>query len=283
MQSLGHWLALIQCLRSLPSEAGRHIPEDGMFTTSWPNTTAIKAASSNPFLLIYKWAPGRYTFPGRKYCFLREDDLKSLQLLSTHQPCRDFTRSNVTTWRCFSTSPWVYVCLSRSVLSDSCYRMDCSSAGSSMGLSRQEYWNGLPFPSPGHLPNPGDRTCISCIAGRFSAVWAIREGNLKHTVWSPGLTVGPPGLLTNLQWALITSGHFSGCVVWRVELCPLECVAVLTPVPVNATLFENRVFACDQVKMKSWGRALVQSDWLLIKGKFGHRKTSHTGRPPCGN
>ena len=25
----------------------------------------------------------------------------------------------------------------------------------SMGFSRQEYWGGLPFPSPGDLPNPG--------------------------------------------------------------------------------------------------------------------------------
>ena len=25
----------------------------------------------------------------------------------------------------------------------------------SMGFSRQEYWRGLPFPSPGVLPNPG--------------------------------------------------------------------------------------------------------------------------------
>ena len=25
----------------------------------------------------------------------------------------------------------------------------------SMGFSRQEYWNGLPFPSPGNPPNPG--------------------------------------------------------------------------------------------------------------------------------
>ena len=25
----------------------------------------------------------------------------------------------------------------------------------SMGLSRQEYWSGLPFPPPGDLPNPG--------------------------------------------------------------------------------------------------------------------------------
>ena len=25
----------------------------------------------------------------------------------------------------------------------------------SMGFSRQEYWSGLPFPSPGDLPEPG--------------------------------------------------------------------------------------------------------------------------------
>ena len=25
----------------------------------------------------------------------------------------------------------------------------------SMGFSRQEYWSGLPFPSPGDIPNPG--------------------------------------------------------------------------------------------------------------------------------
>ena len=30
----------------------------------------------------------------------------------------------------------------------------------SMGFSRQEYWSGLPFPSPGDLPDPGiDRVC----------------------------------------------------------------------------------------------------------------------------
>ena len=28
-------------------------------------------------------------------------------------------------------------------------------ASLSMGFSRQEYWSGLPFPSPGYLPNPG--------------------------------------------------------------------------------------------------------------------------------
>ena len=34
--------------------------------------------------------------------------------------------------------------------------MDCSPAGPlSMGFSGQEYWSGLPFPSPGDLPDPG--------------------------------------------------------------------------------------------------------------------------------
>ena len=28
-------------------------------------------------------------------------------------------------------------------------------ASQSMGFSRQEYWSGLPFPSPGDLPDPG--------------------------------------------------------------------------------------------------------------------------------
>ena len=28
-------------------------------------------------------------------------------------------------------------------------------ASPSMGFSRQEYWNGLPFPSPGYLHDPG--------------------------------------------------------------------------------------------------------------------------------
>ena len=30
-----------------------------------------------------------------------------------------------------------------------------SQAPPSMGFSSQEYWSGLPFPSPGDLPNPG--------------------------------------------------------------------------------------------------------------------------------
>ena len=39
----------------------------------------------------------------------------------------------------------------------------------SMGFSRQEYWSGLPFPSPGDLPNSGIELPNS---GRSPALWA---------------------------------------------------------------------------------------------------------------
>ena len=45
----------------------------------------------------------------------------------------------------------------------------------SMGFSRQEYWSGLPFPSPGDLPDPEIEPGSSHIVGRRFTVWATRE------------------------------------------------------------------------------------------------------------
>ena len=56
-------------------------------------------------------------------------------------------------------------------------------ASLSMGLSRQEYWSRLPFPSLRDLLDPGIKTwCTalqadSCIAGGFFTTWASREAN----------------------------------------------------------------------------------------------------------
>ena len=59
----------------------------------------------------------------------------------------------------------------------------------SMGLPRQEYWSGLPFPSPGELPDPGikpESLTSSALAGRFfttsttwqnTAPWVSCTGN----------------------------------------------------------------------------------------------------------
>ena len=50
-----------------------------------------------------------------------------------------------------------------------CDPMNCSPPGSSSvhGISQQEYWSGLPFPSPGNLPDSGNETVSSAMAGRF--------------------------------------------------------------------------------------------------------------------
>ena len=37
----------------------------------------------------------------------------------------------------------------------------------SMGFSRQEYWSGLPFPSPGDLPDPGIEPSSSALEADY--------------------------------------------------------------------------------------------------------------------
>ena len=38
----------------------------------------------------------------------------------------------------------------------------------SMGFSRQEYWSGVPFPSPGDLPEPGIESMTPAVQADFS-------------------------------------------------------------------------------------------------------------------
>ena len=51
-----------------------------------------------------------------------------------------------------------------------------------MGFSRQEYWNELPFPSPGESSQPRDETlvsCYSCIAGRLFTTEPLGKPHLR--------------------------------------------------------------------------------------------------------
>ena len=47
-------------------------------------------------------------------------------------------------------------------------------ASLSVGFPRQEYWSGLPFPSPGDLPNPGIETLSPGLAGGFFTTGATQ-------------------------------------------------------------------------------------------------------------
>ena len=65
---------------------------------------------------------------------------------------------------------------SHSVLSNALWPHGLSyQAPPSMRFSRQDYWSGLPFPSPGGLPDPGIEPRISCIPGKRFNLWATRE------------------------------------------------------------------------------------------------------------
>ena len=45
----------------------------------------------------------------------------------------------------------------------------------SMGFSRQWYWGGLPFPSPGVLPDPGSEPWSPTLQADAFTVWNTRE------------------------------------------------------------------------------------------------------------
>ena len=62
--------------------------------------------------------------------------------------------------------------------------MDCScQVPLPTGFSRQEYWRGVPFPTPGHLPDPGIETkslAPPALAGGFFTTCTTWE-----TLWYP--------------------------------------------------------------------------------------------------
>ena len=60
-------------------------------------------------------------------------------------------------------------------------------ASPSMGFSRQEYWSGLPFPSPGDLPDPG----IEPRSPALQADALTFELPAKTTLYKAPQTTGP--------------------------------------------------------------------------------------------
>ena len=74
-----------------------------------------------------------------------------------------------------------------------CDPMNCSQAVVSMKFFRQEYWSGLPFPSPGDLPNPGIKPRSYTL--QADALPSEPPGKPQE-YWS-GLLSPPPGDLSD--------------------------------------------------------------------------------------
>ena len=92
---------------------------------------------------------------------------------------------------CFLTAFRRLVCM-RSHFSRSC--LFACQTPPSMGFSRQEYWSGLPFPSPGNLSDPGIEPMSltsPALAGRFFTTSATEKQDLEDlekNFWRPEWT-----------------------------------------------------------------------------------------------
>ena len=53
--------------------------------------------------------------------------------------------------------------------------MGCSLPGSVQGIFQARDWSGLPFPSPGDLPNPGIEPRSPALQADIFTIWATRE------------------------------------------------------------------------------------------------------------
>ena len=59
-----------------------------------------------------------------------------------------------------------------------------------MAFTREKYWSGLPFPTPGDLPDPGSEPVSPALAGKFFSISATfgsiklsAMGAFKHVLW----------------------------------------------------------------------------------------------------
>ena len=88
-----------------------------------------------------------------------------------------------------------------------------------MGFSRQEYWSGLPFPSPGDLAHPGIGPVLlmsPAFAGRFfttnAACEALTDKGLVSKIYKQLMTLfvtASKQTTHSKKWAEDLNRHFS--------------------------------------------------------------------------
>ena len=80
-----------------------------------------------------------------------------------------------------------------------------------MGFLRQEYWSGLPFPSPGDLPNPEMELISPALAGRFFTTEPPRKPLSLGQALVTGLSdLTPGGSVRSAQDSLVTCSEGVG-------------------------------------------------------------------------
>ena len=76
----------------------------------------------------------------------------------------------------------------------------------SMGFLRQEFWSGVPFPSPGDIPDPGTEAASPALAGGFFTTEPpgepVYHGTRCNTIISSFLSPVFPSPCMYLHWGI---------------------------------------------------------------------------------
>ena len=109
----------------------------------------------------------------------------------------------------------------------------------SMKFSRQEYWNGLPFPSPGDLPDPGSEP---------------RSPALQ----SDSLPSEPPAV-NSKQWSFTTSGSNLGSATERAAGCWTRNLTYLC-----LCFFIFKTDTTLKLPWRLWEDAIACAGWVAV-------------------
>ena len=115
-----------------------------------------------------------------------------------------------------------------------------------MGFPRQEYWSGLPFPSPGDLPNQGIKPESPALQGRF-------------------FTIEPPG---NIHYMVVTTislivSTFFSCSSKKMSGCYTQVISATGPL----------------LLMSSSSLLFILSSFFLSDPLFRSQLSSHLKHP----
>ena len=107
-----------------------------------------------------------------------------------------------------------------------CDLVDCSPPGSSvLGFSRQEYWSGLPFPSPEDLPDPGIEPrspALQADALTFEPQGSP-QGKAKYSTILISTFVVPTMLKDGPQVEYKNNDSLQACILW-ITFAKCRCV-----------------------------------------------------------
>ena len=132
----------------------------------------------------------------------------------------------------------------------------------SMGFPRQEYWSGLPFPSPGDLPIPGVKPTSPALAGGFFSTEP--PGYCCSSISNPCPTLQPHGLEhTSLP-----------CPSSSPRVCPTSCplnqlchptISSCLPLLLLPSVFPNiKVFSSESAICIRWPSIGVSSSASVL-------------------